>query len=104
MTKSTHTIGDLGGRSNPITKATPEGAGLKVTEDPEGNPFSIIIFSEFFYDFLMTFHAKGSFPPFHQNDSKGDSSIYVLWFSLEENIGFHDEVYYVEMNVEYWLE
>jgi hypothetical protein len=43
MTKANHPIGDLGGRSNPITKATLEGGGSKVTKDPHGNLFSIIV-------------------------------------------------------------
>jgi hypothetical protein len=41
MTTANHLIGDLGVRSNPIAKATPEGGGSKVNDDPKGNRFGL---------------------------------------------------------------
>jgi hypothetical protein len=43
MTKADQPTGDLKGRSNSTTRATPEGGGSIVRVDPQGNQFSIII-------------------------------------------------------------
>ena len=34
--------GDLGGKGNLANQATPKGGGSKATDDPQGNPVSII--------------------------------------------------------------